>query len=364
MHPGIDTILLTTQEFKVNPTRHKLQVDRTYVGTDGGELLDLNKPLFGDVHGRKAFYNHKVGNDVFGAFTISERGLKVQFSPPKIYHGNNAKDFEAKYTSEILKNVEGWAREAGILVNLYDCRVSRLDLPKNARCDHAYGMYAPLISRINNRNSLEVSYSNTYIRNGNNNNQVCFYLKDAQHNLLRLEPRLLTGKGVKAMAKKVGEINARTVSDQGLLNEIYRKAVIEKVNIATMQKDFMRADNRGLQFSYLYQKSVEDAMAKKNKAAYALMQESDGIEWPIKNLTVPQLLSIKAKVLSAFVDPALLDIGSKEMFAYVERNYSGPGKWAKKSRLKAKQREIEPDVITDEIKHKIIQEFNDKFLTL
>ena len=87
MSIGIDTLVLTTQDFAVDSKAHKLQIVQSYTGS---ELADLNKPLFADVRGNKAFYNYEADGETYAQFTIGERGLKIQCSLPKIYYGSNA----------------------------------------------------------------------------------------------------------------------------------------------------------------------------------------------------------------------------------------------------------------------------------
>jgi hypothetical protein len=373
--PSIDTIVLTAQDFKVShrnslivkPKSHPAYVEESEIT----ELLNRseNDILFRDDLGvdhcgSSAYYNRIENGETAGQFSISRYGLKIQFSFPKIYTNNNANYFDARNTNKVLKTMQSVARDAGIDFNILDSKVSRIDTPTDAVCKYGYNLYAPFIGQISNRMSNMVTYSSHYLRTGNKSNQVCFYAKDEKNNLYRLEPRLLKSEAVNAMAKKVGEINARTIGDLDLIRSIYRYSTIKKMDISTIQKTFLDSKDEDLLMNYLIQVEYQEAYKEKNFVALQLM-EIDGIETKLKNITMRDAMRIRTKVHQTVSDDChKLNIIDAQMLNMIDATSVGATKRMMKKRYIDEARHSTPTLTTDESKQSISDEFIAKFLTV
>ena len=391
--PSVDTIVLTTQDseishrnrFIVQPKHHyaskEMQVEAEKIAFQkseerksarnrgyGGKEMPHPDYLFTDdlgkiVEGGKAFYNHIVGEEAAILFTKNNYSLKTQFSFPKIYTGNNANYFDARNTNEVLKIVESIAKEAGIHFNIFDCKISRIDTPKNANCEYGYSLYAPFVGQINNRMSNMVTYGSEYLRTGNKSNQVCFYGKDSKEKLYRLEPRLLNREAVKSMSKKVGEITPYSIGDLDMIREIYKRSTISKMDIELLQKQFIETPNEMLTAEYLTQLEWENAYRSKNAIALQLM-EIEGIEMKLKDLNKADCMRIRSRVVESMTDSKIFTMADSAIIKLIDFNSSGATKRQKRKRYLDEVRQHTPRFITDESKQSISNEFIEKFLTV
>jgi hypothetical protein len=209
-----------------------------------------------------------------------------------------------------------------------------------------------------------VTYSSHYLRTGNKSNQVCFYAKDEKNNLYRLEPRLLKSEAVNAMAKKVGEINARTIGDLDLIRSIYSYSTIKKMDISTIQKTFLNSKDEDLLMNYLIQLEYQKAYKEKNFVALQLM-EIDGIEAKLKNITMKDAMRIRTKVHQTVSDDShKLNIIDAQMLNMIDATSVGATKRMMKKRYIDEARHSTPTLTTDESKQSISDEFIAKFLTV
>jgi hypothetical protein len=373
--PSIDTIVLTARDFKVShrnslivkPKSHPAYVEESEIT----ELLNRSEndilfrdDLAVDHCGSSAYYNHIENGETAGQFTISPYGLKIQFSFPKIYTNNNANYFDARNTNKVLKTMQSIAKDAGIDFNIFDSKVSRIDTPTDAICKYDYNLYAPFISQINNRMSNVVAFSSNYVRTGNKSNQVCFYTKEKAANMYRLEPRLLKSEAVKAMAKKVGEINPRTICDLDLIRGIYNQSTIKKMDVTTIQKTFLESNNKLLTLSYLIQKGIQDKVYEKNFDNLQLM-EIEGIDIRMKDLTTKELEIIGLKSIRTIEESELFAHAQNDIVNYIKSTSasSSTKRTRRQSYLKSANL-MKPSFITDESKQSISDEFIAKFLTV
>ena len=279
-------------------------------------------------------------------------------------HGANKHDFDPRETGRVLSQLEGMLKDAGIVTSLTDARVSRLDIAQNAKCKYGYELYAPFVAQINNIRSQLVTYSNNYMRTGNKTNQVCFYAKDSKENLYRMEARLLTGKSVKAMAKKVGEITPTSIADPDLLTEIYRRSVIDKLDLAKTQQKFITMKSEELLMNYLVQKGCQDWLYENNRLALELM-EIEGVEVSTKKPTIPDLLTIRAKALNSIIPTEYLTAATSAIMGVIDgMGYSRGVANNKKTRMRRKLEKQQPEFFTNESKQAISNEFIEKFLTV
>jgi hypothetical protein len=375
--PGTDTVVLTQarDDFKVHHRNSLIIQPHSYSTGSIDSKKDGSASLFTDDLGHshlgyKAFYNFetkcetKKKSETLVAISIGEYGLKVQCSLPRMLHGVNKYDFDPRETGRVLTQLEAILKGAGISTNLTDARVSRLDIAQNSKCKYGYELYAPFVAQINNNRSQLVTYSNTYMRTGNKTNQVCFYAKDEREKLYRMEARLLTGKSVKAMAKKVGEITPISIADPDLLRAIYNQSVTNKLDLVKTQQKFISMDNKELLITYLIQKGYQDWFYEKNRLALELM-EIEGIELKTREATVIELLSIQAKALNSVLPTEYLTTAIAATMGIIDGTSKSKGSArVKKMRMRRKLEKQQPEFFTDESKRAISSEFIEKFLTV
>jgi hypothetical protein len=369
--PGIDTLVLTQPPgaFKVHHRNELIIQPHSYTTGGSNSKTEKSVPLFTDDLGRaylgyKAFHNYERNGETLVGMSIGERGLKIQCSLPRVLYGKNKHDFDTKETGRVLSQLEGMLKDAGILTNLIDARVSRLDIAQNAMCQYGYELYAPFVAQINNLRSQLVTYSNNYMRTGNKTNQVCFYVKDEGEKLYRMETRLLTGKGVRAMGKKVGEITPTSIGNPELLTEIYRRSVTHKLDLVKTQQQFINMESKELLMTYLIQKGYQDWFCENNQLALELM-EIEGVEVATKNPSIPDLVTIRAKALNSIIPTEYLTAATSAIMGVIDgMGYSRGVANNKKTRMRRKLEKQQPEFFTDESKRAISSEFIEKFLTV
>lgn len=369
---GIDTITLTSNEFSVRHSASLTIQDRNR-SMKGEKRLDYSDEpdyLFtddlGKIHrGAKAFMNLESGGDPFAQLTINQYGLKIQSSLPRIIDdGDNSKGLQAKYVGQALKSIQSRLASEGVLVDLASMNVSRIDVPKTEICTNQFDHLATLIPLFKFRNSKIATFGNSYLREGNKTNQLCFYVKDPKEQAYRLEARVLNREGVKAMSKKIGEITPTSLQDHDLLNGIYSQVAISRINLKATEREYLSSTDMKLMLEYQIQKESERLYMEVNAEALQIMEELTDVTMRTKNLTSTQRLDIMNSVLFQFIPQDYIELAEQATLKEIERTMKGPSKRMAKKRFSERSMRQQPSYTSDLSKESIYKEFTEKFLTI
>lgn len=163
---GIDTIRLSVSDFEILP-ENSLEVYRAAhlkalrKGL-GKRQLWFDKPLFTkeggqEVVGALAFLKLK-GVDTKPHInvqvrhgSVNQRTCTVAFSAPRIQHGNNFRALKLEELQQVLNRVQSLLLDAGIVANLQDASLSRLDIFRDLRVLWPLQEYAAIIEHFHLR---------------------------------------------------------------------------------------------------------------------------------------------------------------------------------------------------------------------
>lgn len=203
---GIDKLTLTTTEFSITDVKPlNIQPVMKFAGQD--TVNEANNFLFKcnsePVYGSKAFLN----TDDFQV-NINGFGLGVTFNPSKYLH-----PFELLTNSALLadvcQDVENKLAEACIRLSLNACKVSRVDIAKQAEMPRQVSYYAPAFDQMKFKGvrSNNVNHGAETFSTRNKTVEACFYDKRKElnpagmpSNFMRAELRLRNSGGVKRYA--------------------------------------------------------------------------------------------------------------------------------------------------------------------
>lgn len=214
---GLDKITLHTREFEVKDT---LNLFINGNAKEQGKREVEPQPLFrvgGDlVTGSKAWHNAEDGYGNL-AVEINWKGLAVRWNPSKL---------AGKYTGELatlsdvsasIPLLEKYLLENGILLNLSECKLSRLDLAKDREMSDRVRSYATALSSLDGKRMKERVQYPDGVRIGTQTKQGIFYdkglelkPKEGSTNNMRGEFRLLKGKPIQATLgiSKLGDLTS------------------------------------------------------------------------------------------------------------------------------------------------------------
>jgi hypothetical protein len=210
----IDTISLWTQNFAMSRDPHLERIPAR-VDARTGEELGADKL----VHN-----NERV------QVTVTPSGdgnrCRVQFSAPTLVKGRVG--FEGPTASEwqaMPEMVEEELRSIGIMLRVRETPVTRIDLFRNLRLRHSFGVYAEVFRRLPLRSLKRQEYEST-IMFSNSDQSILLYDKHAEmerkklpilppKGTFRAELQLKTGRKVESVlgTRKLGEIELGFAED-------------------------------------------------------------------------------------------------------------------------------------------------------
>lgn len=281
---GIDKIRLHTREFSVRDTRNIAIVPNT---KKQGEEDAIPKELFrvgeGMVYGSQAYHN--ADNGALGnlVFEINGYGFSAHWNPSKL---------AGKYTGELanlsdistsLPVVQDYLRQNGVLVNVADAKLTRLDLAKDRQMSDKVRSYATALSSLDGKRMKERVQYPDGVRIGTQSKQGIFYDKglelspaDGSTNNMRGEFRMLKGETIKST---LGTITA------GELTSLHQQ------DISTAYANYINADlyrmGNAEQLSFSFTTEVEvlkfyRTTFKRNALLYWFVQE--GIQMKLERI--------------------------------------------------------------------------------
>jgi len=175
----LDTLKLMLSEYKVSP-ESSLRVQPASYEVATGEKVEF--PLFrneaGTFYGSKAYLNTENWNLTLKPLPAGNRGTGafLQFSVPKNYYGSNYFSVGEAGTRASLKKVEGELAENGVLTNLEEAELSRVDTFKNIEPEEPFCSYFSLFSLLRARRAQQRGYGTTFLLS-NSSQEFCIYNK-------------------------------------------------------------------------------------------------------------------------------------------------------------------------------------------
>lgn len=200
---GIDTIKLRILEYKLSPSSD-LELKQSSVNIKTGEKKDIL--LYNanglKLEGQKAYKNADNYN-----LTLTDYGLFLQCSIPKVANGNNNIPVDLSLTRKALQTVQEDLQRNDIKVSLESASLSRLDLFRQQKTVGNFLDYVPVFGLLPGLRMKRRNYGSTFLYN-NTKREVCFYDKDQENafkegrksdvssNNIRAEVRLLKHKAI------------------------------------------------------------------------------------------------------------------------------------------------------------------------
>jgi len=255
----IDTLQINCLDWEVN-SENKLILQPAKIEVSSMQSIDecllfkaSNREL---IFGEKAFYNSNIINLTIKPMKqIREVMLFVNVSLPKVYYkGNNYHPVDKEQMQETLDIVQKELENAGIKTNIYNAKVSRMDLFKNVYPEHHFLDYRPVFRILKMKYEKEKyrkEYGTTFTY-GNKSNMMCVYDKIWEMKLkgmdttnypktIRFELRMHKSKNIREKLKIKNLDDLIRVYPE--LNNYYKEVMIknlfkyepEQVQIQTIQ---------------------------------------------------------------------------------------------------------------------------------
>ncbi len=186
------------------------------------------------VTGAKAYINNEHYNLTIKPNMIGD-GVKafIQFSLPKALTGDNYHPIKASEITQAKRLIGQDIAEKGILLDLEECKVSRIDAFRNAYSEEPFLDYTPLFRMLRAQRQLKRDYGSTFLWS-NTQREICVYdkneevrlrggaMRGAPPNAIRFEYRLLNTRVTK---KETGIDRLRDINNFDAVREAYDKAL-------------------------------------------------------------------------------------------------------------------------------------------
>lgn len=233
---GIDKLQLTTPDFRVKSlTSPIFSVD---TGTKQGRRPDEVPYLLTDDTGNqvkawKAWHN---GDLTGAAYTVSDKGLLVSFNPCKMNHPYQLTGLADAGYLRSLKAIESEMKEIGILANLSDMKLCRVDLARQVQMIHPLQQYQSAFRLLKLSRAKGREYDGGYLF-ANKSNQTIFYdkIKEMEYNklagLMAGETNLLRGE--------TRQLNTDAVASVFKLNRLNEFNQLAPDDLANTYKSFL-----------------------------------------------------------------------------------------------------------------------------
>jgi len=226
---GIDSIKLRVKEYKLLPgCGLKLQGAPTDIQTGEQKNIVLYNANDVNLEGQKAYRNTDLYN-----LDLSENGMFIKFSIPKVANGNNDIPVDLDLTRKALMTVQEDLQNNNIQVSLEGASLSRLDLFRQSKMSNSFLDYVPVFGLLRGTRLNKRDYGTSFLFY-NSAREVCFYDKDVERamkegkrpglssNNVRSEVRFLAHRPI----SKTGlDIVSDIFNDYEGLKAIYQKEV-------------------------------------------------------------------------------------------------------------------------------------------
>jgi len=232
----LDTIKVFTDDFRVKDGAN-LTIQPSNIDYETSEQNDkrLFRNSLGEwVEGAKAFINTDRYNLTIKPNLLGD-GIKafIQFSLPKALGGDNFYPILESEVTQAKNVLADDIANKGILLNLEDCRVSRIDAFKNVYTDENFTDYSPLFSLLRAKRALRRDYGSTFLW-ANTQREICVYdkiqeiqirggaFRDYPQNTTRFEYRLLNARVTK---RDTGIEKLRDIDNLDAVRDAYKDAL-------------------------------------------------------------------------------------------------------------------------------------------
>lgn len=239
---GVDTVklCLMAPDYRIAP-ENQLTVKPPNAGAQWRDAALWQRGDGSIQTGSSAFYNYEnlVHVDLTPTDGHTYPMLYVQFSLPKLAHGqSNLYPADPASIKPIMRRIQRVLAEAGILCDIMEAEISRLDLFRNIPMDHDFRSYAPVLKAIHPsylQPSRQDQQTTVYWGFDNQSRSIIAYDKTQQmrdngvtppalpENLLRLEFRFKKAEKVRS------SLGIATVADliqqANSLESCYRQAM-------------------------------------------------------------------------------------------------------------------------------------------
>jgi hypothetical protein len=172
---GIDKLELTTREWEIKSWRDSsltLFPTPEKAGEDSlQDFLVIRDKAGVEKRGQKAILN----NELF-SLTLNQYGARLTLNPSKPYNPVILCSDDATF-SDRVSTVQNRLNEYGIWLNMFDAKLSRIDLAKNVLCKNPVGYYSDVFRGLRlPRANKQAEYPEGY-RSNNKSRSLIFYNK-------------------------------------------------------------------------------------------------------------------------------------------------------------------------------------------
>lgn len=207
----IDTIKVFTDDFRVRDAA-ALAIQPATIDYQSG--VQNERRLFRNsagewVEGAKAYLNDERYNLTLKPNDAGD-GVKLwlQWSLPKAFTGDNFYPLSADQLGDAKKALEQSLSDKGVMLELDECKVSRLDTFQNVYSAESFADYATLFRLLRAKRQQRRDYGTTFLW-ANTQREICVYDKVAEiknrggsfeaypENTIRFEYRLKSSKAIK-----------------------------------------------------------------------------------------------------------------------------------------------------------------------
>lgn len=230
METGIDKLILTTKDFAVKDISIFSQNRNIPQGKQESDL-----PVIFIENGHNGFTVQANGlgyNEVNGLYntSINRVGIQVIFNPSKVLHQYELSD--VNQAKKVVQAVQKNLNEKGIMLNMENATISRIDLAKQNFMERNNETYAPAFTFLKGKKMKAVQYDFGY-RWGNKQHENTIYDKSIESklqtpNLLRNEVKFKTTRSTQ---KTTGIHNLTQLYEAGTpyLTQVYNEYLNTKL---------------------------------------------------------------------------------------------------------------------------------------
>ena len=201
---GVDKIVLTTKEFKVNDITYLNIQGLTKKAGDNHLPESENKVLFQlggtPIYGSKAYINHEQGQ--FN-LNINPFGLQIICNPSKMVHPYHLLQDETAIAKQVL-SIENECRKLGVSFDVMTSPLSRVDIAKQDKLPRLFAHYDKALNTMRMKGSpkSKAVYNYQSYSMGNKQNEVIFYdkfkeMENQNSDFCRAEYKLKTTSSVR-----------------------------------------------------------------------------------------------------------------------------------------------------------------------
>lgn len=224
---GIDTIKQRITDFKLS-TSSGLQLVEAPIDIKTGERKNI---LLYNANGLKLEGQKAYRNTDFYNLTLTDYGLFLQCSIPKVANGHNNLPVDLNLTRKALQKVQEDLQSNDIKVDLESASLSRMDLFRQQRTSGSFLDYVPVFGLLQGKRMNKRDYGTSFLFH-NGRREVCFYDKDQESAIKEGRKLGLSSNNVRA---EVRLLKHTSIEDTGYnlmsdvlnnyegLQEVYKK---------------------------------------------------------------------------------------------------------------------------------------------